>query len=665
MSLQTDYFAIELDIDNLMNKVSAYYDDLEDVGHLEKIQRSYRQYYGKGMDAPTHKVVSSGERGELSSVSINNYRSLLRHQYTLITSERLAFDVRPVNTDYRSMTQALLGEDVLEYYLAQKRLENILKRATEKSLWSSEGFVGLSWDANLGGVYETDPDTEEPAMEGDIEYKTYCTLDAIRDIHNEGDQDWIILRSFESKYEIAAQFPEDEEHVLGLDTTSETRRRRLRHTSMTNVNSDMVEFYILYHRKSKAVPEGKYAYFVDGKILAEGALPYSEIPVYRITPAEFDGYCLGYTQGFDILGLQHSGDQLFEAVLSNNITFARQCIQGPKGADINVNDIADGMVFIEYEGDQPLQPLQLTASSPETYKLMELIQRLMEGQTGINEVVRGDPSANLRSGNSLALIAAQAIKFNSSLQYSYAKLTEDVGTATLTFLKDFAEAPRFASVVGQHNKAYLKEFSAEKLQGVSRVEIQMSSALSKTAAGRIEMANNLLQNGLIKRPEQYLMVLETGKLDPIIEAEQSELLNIKAENERLKDGRGATALILDDHRLHMLEHKAVVNDPDAREDPNLMEATLAHIMEHLELWKQLSATPEVAMALGYQPIQPQAPMGGDQPQPQGAPQEGMPTEVLAEENPEENITPANMPSMPSMPDASAPEDVAAYEQMNL
>jgi hypothetical protein len=667
MSLQDDYFAIELDIDELMGKVGAYYDDLDEVGHLDKIRRSYRQYYGKGMDAPTHKVVASGSSGELSSLSVNNYRSLLRHQYTLVTSERLAFDVRPVNTDYVSMTQALLGNDVLEYYLTQKRLENILKRATEKSLWSSEGFVGLSWNANLGNVYEIDPETEEPVMEGDIEYRTYSTLDVIRDIYKEDEQDWLILRSFENKYELAASFSEFEEVILDLDTMSDAKKRRLRSTSMTNINSDMVDFYILYHRKSKALPEGKYAYFVDGQILTQGPLPYSEMPVYRITPAEFDGYCLGYTQGFDILGLQHAGDQLFEAVLSNNITFARQCIQGPKGADINVNNIADGMVYLEYDGDQPLQPVQLTQSSPETYKLMDRIDMLMEGQTGINEVVRGDPSANLRSGNSLALIAAQAIKFNSSLQYSYAKLTEDVGTATVTFLKDFANAPRFASVVGKHNKAYLKEFSSDKLQGASRVEVQMSSALSKTAAGRIEMANNLLQNGLIKRPEQYLMVLETGKLDPIVEAEQSELLNIKAENERLKEGTGATALIIDDHRLHILEHKSVVNDPDARDTPELMEATLAHIMEHMDLWKQLSANPELAMALGFQPIQPAPPQGMPQegaPPEQGTvpPSEGMPPEVLAQENPAEAV---NMPNMPSMPAAAAPEDVAAYEQMNL
>ena len=262
----------------------------------------------------------------------------------------------------------------------------------------------------------------------------------------------------------------------------------------------------------------------------------------------------------------------------------------------------------------------------------------------------------------MALIAAQAIKFNSSLQHSYAKLTEAVGTATLGFLRSYAEAPRFASVVGDHNKAYLKEFSGSDLEGVSRVEVQMASALSKTAAGRVEIANNLLQNGMIKRPEQYLAVLETGKLEPMIEAEQSELLNIKAENERLKAGQGAVAVIIDDHRLHILEHKAVINDPDAREDQSLMDAALNHIMEHYTQWQQLSMTPEVAQALGYQPIQPPPPpqeMGGP---PQQGGKGGVDKKMLQAQAPEEM---PNMPSLPDVPEGAPPEDAAALEQMNL
>jgi hypothetical protein len=288
--------------------------------------------------------------------------------------------------------------------------------------------------------------------------------------------------------------------------------------------------------------------------------------------------------------------------------------------------------------------------------------------TGINDVVKGDPAANLRSGNALALIAAQAIKFNSSLQNSYARLIEDVGTATLMFLQEFAHAPRFISIVGITQKAYLKQFKADDLERISRVEVQVASALSKTTAGRLEIANNLLQQGLIKRPEQYIAVLETGKLEPIIEAEQSELLNIRAENERLRRGEEAPILAIDNHQLHITEHKSVINDPDAREDPDVIKATLSHIAEHIDLWQQQD--PSMLMALGMQPLPPpQVPMPPQEGGPQGGPPapQGMegaqgPAGPMA---PPESQELPNMPSLPTVPPNSDPADVEAMAQMGL
>jgi len=661
-----DYFAIDLDPDILLNKIEDYYKELEAIGYIEKIERSYSQYYGRGLMGMSSKTIPGGTSGEITATSVNSYRSFLRHQFTLITSDRPAFDARPINTDFKSQAQAMLGNDVLEYYMNSKKLEDVLKDAVEKSLYSSEGFVGLRWDAVAGEVYDRDPDTEKPVMTGDIEYRTYSTLEVARDIRKEGKQDWVILTSFENRYEVAAQYSEYEDHILNLPKVGENNRtfNTGRHSEAT----DMIPIYTFYHRKSAAVPEGKLAIFVEGEILMEGPLPFnkiSDIPLYRITPASLLQSALGYTQGFDLLGLQEVTDELYNAVISNNVTFARQCIQGPKDADINHYRLSDGLTYIEYDGEKELKPLNFVNSAQETYNLIEMLETRMENFTGINDVVRGDPAANLRSGNSLALIAAQAIKFNSSLQNSYARLIEDVGTATLMFLQEFAHAPRFISIVGVTQKAYLKQFKSDDLERISRVEVQVASALSKTTAGRLEIANNLLQQGLIKRPEQYIAVLETGKLEPIIEAEQSELLNIRAENERLRRGEEAPILAIDNHQLHITEHKSVINDPDAREDPDVIKATLSHIAEHIELWQQQS--PEMLMALGMQPLPPPqvAPPGQPQqggPAPQGMGGEQGPAGPMA---PPESEELPNMPKLPNVPEGSDPTDADALAQMGL
>lgn len=660
--MEKTYWAIEPTLDELLEKISSYYENLSQTGQDQKLRRSFAQYYGYGFNARTDQITAAGEQGEESRLSVNNYRSLLRYQLSLTTSERPAIHVAPINTDYDSIASATVGNDVLEYYMRAKNLEDILVDATEKSLWSGEGFVELSWNIMKGEFYAVDPDTQSPVMTGDIEYHTHNSYDAIRDVFdNNKEKNWIILRSWVNRYDLAEQYPEKRDEILSLQNSNDKWLSRTLMPSRAG-KSDLVALYTFYHKKSPAVPEGKLVYFTETDKLLSASLPYSELPVYRITPAQMESTALGYTQGFDILGLQEGYDELFSAVLSNNMNFARQCILIPREADINYRDLSDGLSAIEYDATTgKIEALQLVNSSPETYSLLTLMQQHMSNLTGINEVVQGNPDANLRSGNAMALVAAQAIKYNYTLQRSYARLIEDVSTATLSFLKEFADAPRYIDVVGKTNRSYLKSFKKEDLQGVSRVHVEITSAISKTQAGRIEIANNLLKQGLIKRPEQYIMVLETGKLEPIIEAEQSELMNIRAENEELRKAAQVVAIATDNHVLHMREHKTVLDSPEARRNPTVTQAVLVHIQEHSMLWT--TTDPLILIATGQQPPPMMGPPAGGPGEPSAPAMEGVPPDSLAPAAPASEVP--NQPAPAAPPENAAPEDIQAYEMLNL
>ena len=654
------YFAIKLDADDLMKKVQDYFDVLDSIGFEDAISRSFNYYYGRGLNGKTTKISAGGSQGELSELMVNDYRSFIRYMLTLIASERPAFDVRAVNTDYKSEAQAIVGEDVLNHYLKHQKLETKLRDATENALWSSEGFVALDWDVDAGEFYGKDPDNDRPIMKGDIKYSIYNAKTCIRDPFGDPeDPDWVILVDTINRYELAEKYPEHREAILS-ETTKDYDQYMLK--QKWHHASDIINVFKFYHKKNVVLPEGKYGIFIPEVLCEQGPLPYEEIPVYRVTPGNMDGYAFGYTPAFDILGLQEANSDLFSALLTNNRSFARQIIAISRDAGVNHRVLTEGMSILELDSDdmgRAIQPLQLTKSAPETYNFLESIVGRMEKYTGINEVVRGDPSANLRSGNALALIAAQAIKYNATLQQSYNQLIEDVGTATLRFLKQFAKAPRFYTVVGTHNKSLLKEFSAESIENVDRVEVQRASALTNTTAGRIELADNLLQNGMIRRPEQYISVLETGKLDPLLEAERTELLNIKAENEMLFEGNPPSALITDNHALHIREHKAVLDDPELRKEPQIIEAVMAHLQEHMALWEQVP--PSMLMATGQQPPPMMQPMVPPQGEPTG---EGVNEGAMEPTNPGESGNP-DMPSLPDVPDAASPEDAAALQQLGL
>jgi hypothetical protein len=214
-----------------------------------------------------------------------------------------------------------------------------------------------------------------------------------------------------------------------------------------------------------------------------------------------------------------------------------------------------------------IKPLNLVNTPKEVFDMMEFIIKQMEIIAGINSVVRGDVPTNLRSGSALALVAAQAMQFSSGLQESYVNLTEDCSTGIIELLGNpaFVQDSRVALIAGKVNQPLLKQFVSGDLAPISRVQVELANPLAATTAGRVQMAETLIQNGLIKNKEQYLMVMQTGTLEPEIEGLQAELLLIKQENESLSQGMPVQAIKTENHPLHIMEHKAVLCNLDAKE----------------------------------------------------------------------------------------------------
>jgi hypothetical protein len=285
---------------------------------------------------------------------------------------------------------------------------------------------------------------------------------------------------------------------------------------------------------------------------------------------------------------------------------------------------------------------------------MKQLEGLVETLSGVNSVVRGNPEANLRSGNALALIQAQAVMFASGLQQSYVLMMEEVGTAIIKILQDFAKAPRIAAIAGKAHRMELKEFTSEDLMAIDRVRVGVSNPMSKTVAGRLEIANNLLQMGLITNPKHYFTVLHTGNLDTMIEGEEQELLLIRKENEWLMEGKVPVVTPIDAHNLHIAEHKAVLADPDSRQNPELVQAALDHIQEHIDALR--NTDPALLQMVNQQPLPPidqggapapQGPEGMTQDQMQGA--EGNP--AMAQQPLPVGVEQAQQISQPMVPEA--------------
>ena len=663
----------------LTKKTDLWYENISLSGIFRKMKKSYAAYYGYNTSGAGHtssEIIKTGEQGELSLVKANHFRNLLQHLLVMTTSSRPAMDARAINTDYRSLAQTILANGILDYYMREKHLERYLKLATEYSLVFGEGYIRMEWDTSEGDEYAVDPETQKIQFTGDVTYSVLNPLDVIKDVFrtNSTQDDWIIVRTFKNRFELVAKYPELKEEILKAKTKDELDMTfNYKFKTDGQLRSDLIAVYEFFHRKSDALPNGRQVVFVTkDAVLYDGPLPYEAIPVYRITPGEFIGTPHGYTVAFDLLGLQETVDGLYSIVVTNQSTFGVQNLLLPRGHNISYSALPGGMNVIEFDAVNGIKPeaLNLTKTPPEIFNFIDKVESVMETISGVNSVSRGNPEANLRSGNALALIQSMAIQFNSGLQQSFAQLLEDVGTATLKTLRDFAAVPRVATIVGKNNRAYMREFVGTDLDKISRVVVDVGNPLSKTTAGKLEMANNLLQQGLIKTAQDYIMVMKTGNLDVLMEGDISELANIKAENENLAEGKQVQVIATDDHVLHIKEHKCVVASPDARENVQIVRTVLEHIQAHIQQLQTVD--PNLLNILGQPSLAPQAlppgapgapPAGPTPPPGPGGPPQGGPAPAMAPMD-VNNAAPSEpgLPSLPKNPISNEPPPINGVNQ---
>lgn len=576
--------------DSILEKVRQYYLFLFQSGRLDLYEKAFQMYYGPALQGA--QVSFTGQTGELLTITVNDLRNLLKHLHTLVTTQRPAYECRATNTDHKSMAQTILGKGLLDYYLREKQLELYQRNATEIALIYAEGFITVTWNASLGDPFATDPESGRAINAGDIDYRYFSPLDMPRDPVQRDPYHsiWSCPIQWVNKYDLAAKYPEFTEEIVKLTPDfsffAEGVTNYLwasRRAMFGEFISDEIPLFEFYHAKTDALPEGRMVLLLaDGTVLTDGPLPYSEVPVYRIACAEFLGTPFGYTTAYDLMPIQEMSDSLHSTICTNQNAFGVQNIWSKKGSGIEVTDLAGGMKL--FESDEKPEILQLCGTAAEVFEYVKALKEIKNDLSGINAVAQGNPQRDM-SGQAMALLQSMAVNYSMDLQMSYARLFEDTGTATLDRLKMFAKVPRIAAIAGKANRQYMKEFKGDDIGLLNRVLVDMGNPMMSTLAGKANLADMLMGKGLITTPEQYIMVLTTGRVEPIYESQQSELMLIRLENEMLSEGKMPPVLLTDNPLIHIKEHSVIANSPDARSNPEVMRAYTTHIQEHILVWK--------------------------------------------------------------------------------
>jgi hypothetical protein len=666
----TVYFAAEPEFseefgERLIARIEAYRNASTVQTVLERQEKAYQYHFGLSPSGIhlTSGVTRSGEAGELAEVRVNHLRANALTVLNLTVAPKISWKPVATNADSASTKAAFQAEALLEYYWLGRDISAFATLAVAHSIPLTEGFVFTPWEDDAGEVLAVTPD-KKPVTSGDFAVYNVLPWDVVRDPSKQSwDQgQWVAVCLFKNRYELAAKYPDFSSEILEADCASDD-------PAGTFGEVDDIPCWYFFHKPSP-IPElkkGREAVVLgDGTVLKDGALTYDAFPLHRVVPDEYFGTPFGYSQYHEGIGIQEAADSLASAILTNQDAFARQSIAVERGEPFSPEDIG-GMKVLYYTNKKP-EALQLTSSPAEAFRFVDVLKQDLRRIQGVNDAVQGQlPGDAKLSGAALALLSSQAIQQNSTLQSNYIRMVRSIGNCLLNEWKKRTPLPRKIKLVGKTQEFLCREtqLSGKDLEPIKEVLVDIGNPLQQTHAGKMELAQMYLQTpGAVTSPEQIEMIATTGKIEHLTRSNRDELILILDENEQIAEGKTPLAVIHDDHLRHGREHRSTLASVAARENPAIVNASIAHLHQHYSIFFGWPDDPtldpqyreKMLILVGQQPppgpMMPPGPGGAPPPTPGDAPPSAGPETKPTENSmgpPDPAGNQVNLPSMPKNP----------------
>lgn len=648
---QAQYFAAKEDPKDVIGTLTEHTDMHEagvsaDRGIGAIWRRNMAVYYAGLLTGNDGSALDfGGVRGELVKVVSNQARSLARQFFSLITKARLEFEALAQTTETGVIADARLANALCKHIVDDQRLDTLADRLLETTILAGSAYFKPCWRSDRGKRVSQSMDGEA-ILSGALEISVHHPIDVCFDLSVEHahDRDWCLVRTLKNRWDLAAQFPGLGDKISNLARPEDDQF--LVHAQRKS--EDLVFVYEFYHRSTVAMPEGRMLVFGNAEtVFFDDVNPYINqegeafLPLVECKPEPIVGTPWGYSFFNDLVPLQEMLDASMSTAASNVSAYGLGTLLNPEGNGLSVRDIG-GIQFLNYKpagptgGGKP-EPLQLPSTPAEVYKYSETIKTNMMEISGINSTLRGAPPSNVTSGTMAATLSANAVEFAAPFAKAYHLALEQVLYYSLLIYKRFAKTKQVVAVAGKNKESMVREFVGADIGNIAKVRLRVRNAASATAAGVADQGEKLLSAGLIRSPQQFLELMETGNIESLFETERNENDLINAENDLLREGKIVHALATDVHTKHIPQHLQVLSDPELRRQASLyqdgvslpesapakaagiLKAALDHVQEHLELQKNTDPLLLAICATGNAPqVPPGAPPPAQPPQPEGA-----------------------------------------------
>jgi hypothetical protein len=653
--------------DALKEKEQAYFETARNRGLLSLWIVAYAAHHGVTpqdlRDYATQQIGFEGNELEMLRFHINVTRAYVRRQSIMALGEKPAFKAMVVNSDHKSQVAAELADKIIN------SLHGRYAEQFDPEVAEGDGVFGscsahYRWNIHGGDEVSVevpvmedvaDPYTGEPVLNNDgapeqqqatnndgspAVHKTRSKSGAptvtvaypwahVRETRSSGEHLWGMIREAESKWNLCSQFPQLKDAILRQQTTHDQYdfAQLFRLEDIEYANRDLCVVKHFYHARCPAMPDGRYTMLVGDVVLWDTVCPTKEgIPVASMCSSKFIETAFGYADSWDMLSLNQALNQVNSDELTNYALYGRQSTAWEKGTNITLDGLTRGTGYEVPAGAKMPVSLQLTAIPGTLPQLKQYLHGMFDHISDQNATSRGEPEANVRSGEMAALLDSIALRYQSYRQQSARNFRIRSATIILDMIKRYGETPFLVDIVGIDNRSYVKEFTRDDLSGVERITMDVVSPLMQTIAGRWQVYSLLKDLPPDQRAAAYELIA-TGDSSLFVRKDRNSELLVRRENEDLVTGaRQVTPVSGEDVMLHYQRHWSQYEQILASDDPDpeVLQRLQDHLLETIQVWLNSSG-----LVAGVRGITPPPALGPTTENPFGNPMYQLQMQVMA------------------------------------
>ncbi len=588
--------------------------DLHNNSFKQAWVRNFLGYYSPVLRQQSWdtSLVFQGNQGELVRMQTPEARVAINRLKAIVSKQRLSFQCMAEVGGTDVSEEIKIGNGLTDQIIQVERLDIKAPECLEGALVTGKWFLKTIWSSERGDPVGYRAHDGKLLMAGGPEITPVSVFDCFYDVDygTQQDRPWQMVRVKRSRWDLMAEHPDLADYIKALPAAQELLGASF-WFNMNFVNYDTVIVWEFYHRPCPAIPQGRILIFSDkNTVYYDDINKYGCIPIEEMSPENVLTTGLGYPKLTDMMASQEMLDNTISAIATNSSQFAVQNVLVPRNGGLNLEEI-NGMRFISYSpenvpgGGKP-EALNLSATSPETFKFAEMLSGKIDKISLLNGALQGQPPPGVTSGTAIATLAASGIESINPYTLCYFYCLEKTMWHALNAYQKFGDAFQTLKVSGKNSQVTGKMFNRESIKNLSGVKIITTNPLMQTIAGRIEIAEKMMS---MPRDlwADYAMILEGEPLNNLTKDVVDQKHLVILENEQMAQGVKVPALATDNHAQHIKGHAVPLNDPSVRLNGQVNQVYLDHIMEHYTLSKQTAPDLMYMVQTGQMPVAPPPP----------------------------------------------------------